>query len=252
MNRLQYERRAQPLNRHSLQLWQHSARAQRLMALEAAELARQLPDVFGQFTVQIGSWAPDALLIRQAGTQHFAVLGTAGDASAAAVVDPQQLPLLSKSVDALVLPHTLEFVHSPHTVLREADRVLSDRGRIYVLGFSPWGMASWRALLGLRARGFPPGARFYGVGRVQDWLELLGFEVFEVRRYSVGFPWLAPRSCSEGWSPARLLLPLTEAYLLCARKRVLPINWVGRAARVPLRPLIGVGVPAAQRSEPDR
>ncbi|SFF43562.1 Methyltransferase domain-containing protein [Fontimonas thermophila] len=236
-----------PLDRHALESWRRSPRGRRLLQIESQELARFLPDVFGRHVLQIGSWGSGSALIASAGTLHHAVLGTAGDSAVAAVVDPQALPLPAKSVDAIVLPHTLEFSPSPHDVLREVDRVLNDRGRLFVLGFSPWGAWSWRARLGLRHRAFPRGARFYSAGRVHDWLELLGFDVTEVRRYSVGFPWLASRAVGEPWSPASLLAPLSEAYLICARKRVLPMNFVGRVQRAQVKPLVGVGLPAAQR-----
>ncbi|MES0873521.1 class I SAM-dependent methyltransferase [Sinimarinibacterium thermocellulolyticum] len=240
-----------PLDRHALDLWRAAPRAERLLELESAQLGRVLPEVFGRHVLQIGSWGGGAL-IACAGTLHHAVLGTAGDPAAAAVIDPQQLPILSKSVDAVVLPHTLEFTRSPHHVLREVDRVLNDRGRLFVLGFSPWGIWAWRRWLGVQHRAFPQGGRFYGAGRVQDWLELLDFDITEVRRYSVGFPWLAPRSVGDAWSPANLLSPFAEAYMVCARKRVLPMNFVGRGQRAQVKPLVGVGLPAAQRGAVDR
>lgn len=236
-----------PLDRYALELWQRSPRGNRLLALEAAELSRILPDVFGRHALQIGSWGVQDALIASAGTLHHAVLGTVGDGAVGALIDPQRLPILSKSVDALVLPHTLEFTRSPHHVLREVNRVLSDRGRLFVLGFSPYGSWSWRARLGLRYRAFPRGARFYSAGRVQDWLELLDFEVTELRRFGVGFPWLPPYTADEPWSPVSLLAPFAEGYLVCARKRVLPMNFVGRVQRAQIKPLVGVGLPAAQR-----
>lgn len=244
---LRHQTASRPPDRVSLGIWRRSARGRELIDLEARELARLLPDVFGRHVLQIGSWAGDGALIDSAGTLHRAVLGAHGDPAAAGVVDPQQLPLAEKSVDAVVLPHTLEFSRSPHNVLREVDRVLNDRGRLFVLGFNPWSLWSWRARLGLRHRAFPNGARFYSVGRVSDWLELLDFEVFEVRRYGVGFPWIAPQSVGDGWSPASLIAPFAEAYLVCARKRVLPMNFVGRVARAQVRPLVGVAAPVAQR-----
>lgn len=247
MTPLRHQAASRPLDRQSLGIWRGSARGAQLMDLECRELARLLPDVFGRHVLQIGSWAGDGALIDSAGTLHRAVLGAPGDPAAAGIVDPQQLPLQAKSVDAIVLPHTLEFSRSPHNVLREVDRVLNDRGRLFVLGFNPWSPWAWRSRLGLRHRAFPAGAQFYSVGRVGDWLELLDFEVGEVRRFSVGFPWLAPHAVGNGWSPASLVAPFAEAYLVCARKRVLPMNFVGRAARAQVRPLVGVAAPVAQR-----
>lgn len=240
------------LDRPALEAWRRSARGQRLLALEAAELRRLLPDIFGRHVLQIGNWGEGDGLIASAETLHHAVLGALNDGGVSAVVQHECLPLPDKSVDAVVLPHTLEFTRSPHPLLREINRVLNDRGRLFILGFSPWSPWAWRTRLGLRYRAFPPGAHFYGVSRVGDWLELLDFEVAEVRRYGVGFPWLAPRTVGQGWSAGSLLAPLSEAYLLVARKRVLPMNFIGRAQRAQIKPLVGVAAPAANRETFDR
>ncbi|NGY03677.1 class I SAM-dependent methyltransferase [Solimonas terrae] len=234
-------------DRGALEQWSASPRGQRLLALESAELRRLLPDIFGRHVLQIGSWLGDSRLLEGAETLHRAVLGTAIGGSASAVIDPEHLPLPARSVDALVLPHTIEFSGSPHTVLREAARVLNDRGRLFLLGFSPWSWLAWRQRLGLRARNFPPGARYYGAGRVGDWLQLLDFDIVDVRRFGSGFPWLAPRSITHPWTPGNLLAPLAESYLIVARRRVLPINLVGKTQRAQIKPLIGVATPAAQR-----
>jgi SAM-dependent methyltransferase len=194
--------------------------------------------------LQVGDWGLESELLASAETLHRAVLGTFGGAGAAAVIDPERLPLGEKTVDAVLLPHTLEFTRSPHNVLREANRVLNDRGRLFVLGFNPWGATALRGGLGLRPRSFPGGARFYSAGRLHDWLELLDFEVTEVRRFGTGFPWLAPRSLGERWSPGSLLAPFADVYLLTAKKRVLPVNLIGRLQRAQVKPLVGLPAPA--------
>lgn len=236
----------QPLKREALSRWLRSPRGRELLQKECAEVRRVLPEVFGRHVLQIGEWGLDGELLSSAETLHRAVLGTLGGEGIGAVIDPQNLPLPEKSVDALLLPHTLEFVRSPHQVLREAHRVLNDRGRLFVLGFNPLGAWALRGWLGLRHKAFPAGARFYGAGRLNDWLKLLDLEVTEVRRFSTRFPWLAPRSLGEPWSPGSLLAPFSEAYLLVARKRVLPVNWVGRVHRAQIKPLVGVPVPGAR------
>lgn len=208
-----------------------------------------LPEIFGRHLLQIGSWGRDGELLKKAETLHHAVLGTVPDFGAGAITEVDRLPIASKSVDAVVLPHTLEFTPSPHNLLREANRILSDRGRLFILGFNPWGLWGARQWLGLRYRAFPHGAHFYSVGRLCDWLELLDLEVTEVRRFSPGFPWNAPRSDGESWSLASLTRPFADAYLMSARKRVIPINFVGRVARAQVRSLVGVASPAARREE---
>ena len=61
-----------------------------------------------------------------------------------------QLPIANGAVDAVVLPHTLEFETDPFAVVREADRVLAGEGHLIVLGFRPW------SLWGFRSRAVSP------------------------------------------------------------------------------------------------
>ncbi len=94
------------------------------------------------------------------------------------------LAIQSDSVDAVLLPHTLEYEPEPHEIVREVGRILSAEGHLIVFGFRPfssWGLRHWFA-----KNGFPPGMeRLIGEGRLRDWLKLLGFEIVDSRRYSV-------------------------------------------------------------------
>lgn len=244
-------RRSRLLDRDALETWSASPQGQRLLELEAQELRRLWPDVFGRHLLQLGNWTGGAALLQGAETLHRAVLGTINDGAVSAIVDPQHLPLPEKSVDAVLLPHTLEFSESPHTVLRETARVLNDRGRLFILGFNPFGLRAWRQRLGLRGKVFPPGAHFYRAHRVGDWLQLLDFEVTEMRRFGSGFPWLAPRSVMWPWAVEDALALLADNYLVVARKRVLPINFIGRAQRAQVRPLVGVAAAGVRREGVD-
>ncbi|WP_420465057.1 class I SAM-dependent methyltransferase [Panacagrimonas sp.] len=242
-------RGGRPLSRQALGQWQQCPRGRQLIEVEQRELGRLLPDVFGRHVLQIGSWGNGEALLQSAETLHRAVLGTVADFGASALIESERLPIASSTVDAVVLPHTLEFSASPHHLLREVNRILTDRGRVFVMGFNPWGVWGVRQRLGLRDPAFPGGARFYSAGRLCDWLELLDLEVVEVRRFSLGFPWAAARSDGESWSLAALIAPFSEAYLLAARKRVVPIRLVGRPVRAQVRPLVGIAAPAARRDD---
>lgn len=236
---------ASSVARQQLEAWLHSPRGRRLIELERVQLESALRDVFGRHLLQLGSWGWGPELVSSSQTLHCSVLGTVAELGAGAVTDPEQLPVLSKSVDAVVLPHTLEFVDSPHKVLREVDRVLTDRGRLLVLGFNPWGSWALRGRLGFRHRQFPASARYYSAGRVEDWMELLGFEIVDLRRYSVGMPWLAQQTGRGRWQLSDVLSPFAEAYLLVARKRVLPMTLLGRPQRAQVRNLIGAALPSS-------
>jgi hypothetical protein len=126
-------------------------------------------------------------------------------------------------VDAVLLPHTLEFAADPYAIVREVDRVLVAEGQLLVLGFHPF------SLWGMRARwsrsGFPPGMRrVLSQRRLREWLVLLGYEVVAERSYLYCSPW--SKGLSKGEGTGRILrrglthpLP-ASAYLLKARKRV--------------------------------
>ena len=121
----------------------------------------------------------------------------------------EALPVASDSVDAVLLPHTLETDNDPHAVLREVARVLVAEGQLLVLGFSAVG--TWGARHRLSSEGFPPGlARLISESRVRDWFALLGFEITAVRRYLYRLP-LTPRRATSisaqtgGFTPHRLL-----------------------------------------------
>ena len=219
MNRLRPRPAGRPFTRYALNLWQRSPRGRRLLALEERELRRVLPELFGRHLLQLGNWDRDGRLTSSAATLHRATIGT--HLGAAALIEPERLPLPDRSIDAVVLPHSLEFSTDPRALLREVNRVLTDRGTAVVLGFNPWSAWGVRRWFGLRYRAFPEGARFVSAGRVCDWLELLDFEVTQIRRFGIGFPWLASGDDSLGRAAQ-------EAWMLVARKRGLPMNWVGR------------------------
>jgi len=204
--------------------WWASPLGSALIAAESQLLGEALEDVFGWELLQIGAWGSGREVLSGARTRHQAILAPPGlSASADIRGRPTQLPIVSDSIDAVLLPHILEFATDPYAIVREADRVLVGEGRLLVLGFRPW------SLWGLRARwsrsGFPPGTRrVLSERRIREWLVLLGYEVVSAQHYLYRGPWGGRLAAGEG--AARMLrrgltYPLpANAYLLKARKRV--------------------------------
>jgi SAM-dependent methyltransferase len=194
-----------------------------LLCAESEVLGEALEDVFGWELLQVGAWGTGRDLLCSSRTRRQTVVAPLGlDTGADVVGRPSQLPITSDSMDAVLLPHTLEFASDPYAIVREVDRVLSGEGQLLVLGFSPW--SPW----GIRARfsrtGFPPGMRrVLSEKRVRDWLVLLGYEVVAERHYLFASPWSAGLSPNEGTGRylRRGFYPFPAgAYLLKARKRV--------------------------------
>ena len=214
-------------------------------------MVEALDDVFGWELLQLGLWGPRGSLLSGSRTRRHAVI--AHERSRLTDTDVgarlSQLPIANGAVDAVFLPHTLEFETDPFAVVREADRVLAGEGHLIVLGFRPfslWGFRS-RAI----SRGYPPGLRrMLGVRRVADWLELLGYDVSETRNYLFTPPWgrVAPRPgvpsalLRRGW-----IKPWPAgAYLLKARKRVYTLTPIRPRTRERVQPIGGLVKPTTR------
>jgi len=167
----------------ALSAWWESPLGRALLAAESELLAEALEDVFGWELLQVGAWGNARDLLAGSRTRRQSlVAGAAFPGGADIIARPSLLPIMSDCVDAVLLPHTLEFAPDPYAVLREVDRVLGGEGQLLVLGFRP--LSLW----GMRARwsrsGFPPGMRrVLGERLLREWLVLLGFEVVAAKRY---------------------------------------------------------------------
>jgi SAM-dependent methyltransferase len=229
-----------------------------------------LSQVFGWQLLQIGVWGDDHGLISQARTQQKSVLAGAAEK----IIAPHTLkpaatasstPMLSSigvlqsradamgiasdSVDAVLLPHTLERVPDPHAVLREVERIIMGDGHLIVLGFKPFSAWGLRHLFA--GNGFPPGIeRPLGEWRVRDWLKLLGFEIVDARHYLFTMPFGKAASGTQHFfetAGAHAWPLLAGAYMLKARKRVytmtpIRLRWKSRTGVVG-----GLVEPAARR-----
>lgn len=218
------------MNSEDLSSWWHTPPGLRLQAQERRVAAGALEEAFGLQLLQIGAWGGEGRVFEGARTQRQSLFAARPPADVRA--RPAVLPVASDSVDAVLLPHTLEYEGDPYAVLREAGRVLVGDGRLMVLGFNPIG--PW----GLRHRcsrdGFPPGLkRLISSHRLREWLRVLSFEVTGIQRYlfdlpldsGAGFHWPYPAG----------------AYLLRAHKRVYtltPLRPAWREKRAPLGALV--------------
>jgi SAM-dependent methyltransferase len=220
--------------------WLASPAGQRLLQAEYAVAAEPLRRVFGCQLLQVGAWGPADAFVGMAGTARRAVCAEQHAAGIGFVADGWQLPVASHSVDALLLPHTLERCGEPHQLLRECERVLTGGGRLIVLGFNPWSVVGLKRMLTRGA--WPPAVeQLYSERRLRDWLSLLNFDVTQRARY---FPALAE---AGGRVRRRASLPgYYGGYLLVAVKRVHAITPLRRLWRRPERAPIGLAEPTTR------
>ena len=228
-----------------------------LLTAEAQLLGEALEDVFGWEFLQVGAWGEGRELLAGCRTRRKIVVAPGSfSGSADIIARPSALPVARDSVDAVLLPHTLEFASDPYAIVREVDRVLSGEGQLVVLGFQP--LSLW----GIRARssraGFPPGMRrILSVGRVREWLDLLGYEIVASRSYLHCTPWGkgAPEGAqSADHSPLlrrTWFNPLPAgAWILKARKRIRALTPIRPRLREKQPAVIGQLVKPTTRQQP--
>jgi SAM-dependent methyltransferase len=228
-----------------------------VLQAESELMSEALDDVFGWELLQVGTWGPREQILAGCRTRRHAVVASRRaaqshiqKAEADITARLSQLPIANGAVDAVVLPHTLEFETDPYAVVREVDRVLAGEGQLVVLGFRPlslWGFRS-RAI----SRGYPPGLkRMLGARRIADWLELLGYDVSLTRNYLFTPPW--GTSAPQPGQPSALLRRgflkpwPAGAYLIKARKRVYTLTPIRPKLRSQPQPIGGLVKPTTPR-----
>lgn len=88
--------------------------------------------------------------------------------------DFHELPILTGSIDLVLLPHTLEFVANPRHLLAEACRVIKPEGLMLVSGFNPygtWGLKKWFA----NGHATPWAGHMIPSRQLKNWLQLADF-----------------------------------------------------------------------------
>jgi len=192
-----------------------------LLRQEREVLREVLPTVFGYFLLQAGVWGPAGTLLESSSIRTRFMLGQQYAAGIQVCAHPGDLPIASDSVDALLLPHTLEHSRDPARVLREAERVLMGEGHLMVLGFHPWGLWAMHQRFNAAT---PWAGDYVGAGRLREWLTVLGFEIVGIRHYLFRPPFQY-RLLSRSTFLDRLRWRITaSAYMLVARKRVFALT----------------------------
>ena len=119
--------------------WLQTPLGQYVQARECEYIDKTVPDIFGYNALQIG--LPGLDLLRANRMPLRASVDRGANASLRA--DATELPVVSASIDLVLLPHVLEFSNNPHQILREVERVLVPDGHLVVTCFNPvslWGM----------------------------------------------------------------------------------------------------------------
>ena len=159
--------------------WQRLQPGLRVVEQEREMLSGMVHDLFGYQLLQLGELGDDLEHLQACPIRVKSLIGHRAVQRVAhgMIAEPRSLPIAADAIDAVVLPHTLDFSPEPHQVLREVERVLIPEGRVLIVGFNPfslWGV--WR-LFGRWRGNVPWCANFVSYPRLNDWLSLMGFDV---------------------------------------------------------------------------
>lgn len=252
--------------------WLQSPAGHYLLDWEQSRMDEVVADIFGFHALQVGLPELDALRAnrmphRWVSADSFDGPDHPSAGPRASLIglrcDPEALPFDAKSLDLVVLPHTLELAADPYHALNEVDRVLRPEGRVIILGFNPASLWAVRQHAGrlVRSAGIhrhrppflPADGEFLSVRRLRDWLRLLSFEV-ESGRYGCYRPavqsplWLERCAWMDPWGD-RWWPVFGAAYYLVAVKRVRGMRLVGLARNQRRR---GAGASATAVATPSR
>jgi SAM-dependent methyltransferase len=237
--------------REQLLQWFDTPLGRSLQAVEAYRLRTALPSLYGTVALQLGrigemdlldaTTAPTRVVLdggaprqpKSRNNRHVEQLLT-GTRTSVVLGEPDMLPFDERSVDVVLLPHTLDFCDDPHPILREVSRVLRPEGHVVILGFNQMSLWGLRRLIATRPRVAPWCGHFFRLARVKDWLALLDFECTQG-----GMLYYRPPVRREHWMDRLYFLekagdrwwPMMAAvYMVIAKKRVfgmtpLPVEW---------------------------
>lgn len=248
-----------------MQKWFETPPGRYLLAWEQAEFDRAVGDIFGYHAIQLGLPELDALRANRMPHQWLALsepATTAPTGQPALYTEFGALPFEENSLDLVVLPHSLELNHDPHTTLREVGRVLVPEGKVVISCLNPaslWGLRQRRSRLyqrfGFGEPYLPEAGEFIGYRRLRDWLRLLSFEVesgsfgcwrpaMRSDQWLERFAWMD--RMGERWWPI-----FGAAYFIVAVKRVRGARLIGPAWRT-AKSIATAPVPIANRSHRSR
>ncbi|HSW71202.1 MAG TPA: methyltransferase domain-containing protein [Gammaproteobacteria bacterium] len=138
-----------------------------------------------------------------------------------------ELPVISGSIDVVVLPHTMELVDNPRQLLSEACRIIKPEGHLIICGFNPYSLWGLSKILHSKKASLP-GMHSIKPGTLKKWLDLSDFELVKQRNALYSPPMKNISSLKKlqflEWVGNTCHLPCGALYVLMARAKFIPLT----------------------------
>ena len=149
------------------------------------QLHATLSKIFGYYAIEMGMHTQTFSLLKQSRIKNnFKILSEKSlkNIDNVFIAEPEFLPVIVDNIDLVIASHVFESSKYPHQVLREIDRILVPEGHFFLIGFNPFSILGLWKVLRLNKK-FYCKQTFRSIGKMKDWLEILGFEIISTHTY---------------------------------------------------------------------
>jgi len=210
------------------ELWQDLPLGAELKCLIESEITDVSRKFFGYHLVRLGHLSSQ-IELAACPIKHQVNVTSSSQRFTNLVATSDDLPLSENTIDAFLLAHELDFARDPHQILREVDRTIMPNGYLVITGFNPLSLCGLFKYMPFNKRNILHDARFFSSARIKDWLQLLGFEIVDVKHLLFNELFLQRKLRSPSkwnqWCHQYLSL-LTTMYVIVARKREIPLSLI--------------------------
>ncbi|WP_133469473.1 class I SAM-dependent methyltransferase [Paraglaciecola marina] len=212
-----------------------------LIELEIEEASRKF---FGYHLVRLGNLSSE-IELKSCPIKHQVNITPDNLSHSSIIAKTSSLPITENSVDAFILANELDFSRDPHQVLREVDRAIIPNGYVVITGFNPFSISGLCKYLPINKGSVLHDARYFSCARVKDWLQLLGFEIMDVKHLLFNELFLNRKLNASSklslWCQ-QYLSALTTMYIIVARKREIPLTMIKPKWKASKFSTVGVSV----------
>ncbi|WP_187265426.1 class I SAM-dependent methyltransferase [Reinekea thalattae] len=174
--------------------WYRTPLGEKLIEQEKVIVARAISGRFAATIAQLDSGYHEALFEKRLFGSGILVSQLENRALCPVVcASAEALPFEPESIDMVLLHHTLDVCENPYKAVREASIALKPGGLMIVVGFNPYSSWGLRSLFSAaRSNNSIWCSRFIRSSRVEDWMQVLDFELERHEKHVFTLPMVAP------------------------------------------------------------